>query len=238
MTLKLTYRSPGTRFRNVVPLVLLSALLHACGGGGGSAQTSNADSPGGSTGTPPAASNRAPVIGGAPPLAVQAGSAFVFRPTSSDPDGDALTFSITNKPAWAAFDQNTGSLTGTPSVAGTFSGIVITVSDGKVNASLSAFAVTVNAVSAGGGGTGTARISWNPPTARSDGSSLTDLAGYRIYYGPSADDYTQSVTVSTAGVTSFTVENLPSGTYYFAITAFDSAGVESQFSTPVSKTIG
>jgi hypothetical protein len=241
MTLSLTCPAARTRFRNALPIVLLSALLHACGGGGGEPAQSGVggDAPGGSTAPPPGTSapaNRAPVISGNAPLTVQAGTPFSFRPSSSDADGDTLTFSITNKPAWATFNATTGSLTGTPSVAGTFSGIVIGVSDGKESASLAAFSVTVNEAPAGG--TGSATVSWTPPTLRSDGSPLNNLAGYRIHYGTSSGSYSQSITVDTAGLTTFTVENLAAGTYYFAVTAFDSAGMESSYSTPVSKTIG
>lgn len=176
------------------------------------------------------------MIGGTAPPSVQVGAAFSFRPTSSDADGDTLTFSITNKPAWATFDATTGTLTGTPSVAGTFPGIVIGVSDGKDSASLAAFSVAVS--EAPSSGTGSATVSWTPPTDRSDGSPLNNLAGYRIRYGTSAGSYTQTITVDTAGLSTFTVENLAAGTYYFVVTAFDSAGMESSYSTPVSKTIG
>lgn len=246
MTSISTCQLVGTRFRNVLPIVLLSALLHACGGGGSdTAQTAPVDNsppssnptppPSGGTPPPTTPSNTAPTISGTAPTSVQAGTPYVFRPTSADAEGDALTFTITNKPAWASFDAATGSLTGTPTAAGTFSGVVITVSDGKATASLAPFAVTVNEAPVV---TGNAMISWSPPTERTDGSALSDLAGYRIYYGTQSGNYTKSVTVNTAGVTSYTIEGLTPGTYYFAVTAFDSGGSESAQSTPVSKKIG
>ncbi len=78
-------------------------------------------------------SNRAPVISGTPATSVNAGAAYSFIPTASDPDNDALTFTIANKPAWASFNTSNGALTGTPAAAnvGTTNAISISVSDGK-----------------------------------------------------------------------------------------------------------
>ncbi|WP_417763003.1 DUF4347 domain-containing protein [Shewanella sp.] len=89
--------------------------------------------------------NRAPEISGSPSNAAQEGVSYSFTPTASDADGDQLTFSITNLPSWASFDSNTGTLSGTPSLsaAGDYNNIVISVSDGELSASLSAFSITV-----------------------------------------------------------------------------------------------
>ena len=179
--------------------------------------------------------NRAPTISGTPATSVLQGSAYAFTPTASDADNDPLTFGITNKPAWAAFSTSTGALTGTPGAGdvGTTSGIVISVSDGKAApVSLAAFSVTVQAV-----GTGSATLTWTPPTTNTDGSALTDLAGYKIYWGTTQGSYPNSVTLNGQGLTSYVVTNLVSGTYYFVATAYNSSGVESAFSTPASKTI-
>ena len=74
-----------------------------------------------------------------------AGQAYSFQPSASDPNGDTLTFSVTNLPAWATFNASTGRLTGTPSATdvATYSNISISVSDGQASASLNAFAITV-----------------------------------------------------------------------------------------------
>ncbi len=77
------------------------------------------------------APNRAPTISGTPPTTVQATTAYSFTPTASDPDGQTLTFSIANPPSWATFNTATGQLAGTPPGAGTYSNIIITVSDGR-----------------------------------------------------------------------------------------------------------
>ena len=104
--------------------------------------------------TPPADST--PVISGTPVTTAVVGVAYSFVPTVSDSDaGDVLTFRITNKPAWASFNQGTGAITGTPSIqdVGTTNGIVITVTDGIKSASLPAFSLTVSSPTGGTGGT-------------------------------------------------------------------------------------
>ncbi len=90
--------------------------------------------------------NADPVIGGNPVTTVEAGQPYVFTPTASDPDGDTLTFDVSNRPSWAVFDSATGSLFGTPSDTdiGTYANIVVTVNDGRGStASLAAFSVAV-----------------------------------------------------------------------------------------------
>lgn len=84
---------------------------------------------------------------------------------------------------------------------------------------------------------GTAPLSWTPPTQNIDGSSLTNLAGYRIHYGTSPTAMTQTIQVANPGLRSYTVSNLASGTYYFAVRAYTSAGSESVLSNVESKTI-
>jgi hypothetical protein len=98
---------------------------------------------------PPPPSNSAPRISGVPATSVIEGSPYAFRPTASDPDGQALNFSIQNKPSWANFSSATGRLFGTPSSSDagkTTSGIRITVSDGSLSATLPAFSITVNPI--------------------------------------------------------------------------------------------
>jgi len=179
-------------------------------------------------------SNRAPVISGTPARSVNAGSAYSFRPTASDPDGNTLTYSIANRPSWATFNTTSGQLSGTPSASqvGTYSNIAISVSDGRATTSLAAFAISVVDVSNGG-----ATLSWTPPTTNTDGTSLGNLAGYRISYGTSASALTQTVQIANPGVTTYSLSNLSPGTYYFAVRAYTSNGTESANSNVSAKTV-
>lgn len=85
--------------------------------------------------------------------------------------------------------------------------------------------------------TGAATLDWTPPTQNSDGSVLTNLAGYTVYYGTSPDKLTESVKVSNPGMAAYTLSNLASGTWYFAVTAYSSSGIESDRSGVVSTQI-
>jgi hypothetical protein len=84
---------------------------------------------------------------------------------------------------------------------------------------------------------GNATLSWQAPTTDTNGAPLTDLAGYRIYYGTSATDLSDTIQLTSVGLQTYVIQNLASGTWYFAIKAVASTGVESAFSDVVSKTI-
>jgi len=178
--------------------------------------------------------NGVPTIQGTPPGSVVVGQAYSFKPQASDPDGDPLTFSLGNAPGWVDFNTSTGQLSGSPQSAdvGEYINITVAVSDGQAQATLGPFAISVEAIV-----NGTATLSWQPPTQRTDGSSLSDLAGYRILYGSAPGSYTNDVRLDNPGLTSYVVENLAQGTWYFAMTAIDSLGVESSPTNAVSKTV-
>jgi hypothetical protein len=181
-----------------------------------------------------AAANKVPTISGVPQRSVNAGSAYAFRPAAADADGDTLTFSITNRPAWASFNTVTGQLSGTPASAsaGTYSNILIKVSDSKTSVALAPFAIAVIDEQIGA-----ASLSWEPPTTNTDGSTLTNLAGYRIVYGASPTQLTQTIQVASAGMSTYVVENLAPGTYYFALRAYTAKGAESTDSNVVAKVV-
>jgi len=84
---------------------------------------------------------------------------------------------------------------------------------------------------------GTALLSWTPPTENTDGSPLTDLAGYKIRYGTSPGNYSDTEIINDPGLTSFMIEDLASADWYFVMTSFNDSGIESGYSTEVSKTI-
>ncbi len=164
-----------------------------------------------------------------------AGQGYSFKPTAADADKDTVSFTIANKPTWAAFSASTGALTGTPAAAdaGTYAGIEIAATDGKAVTALPAFAITVAAAIATNG----VSVAWTPPTQNDDGSTLTDLSGYKIHYGTVSGDYTGSVAVNNAGLTRYQVDTLPKGKIYIAMTAVNAAGAESDFSKEVSVTV-
>ena len=146
-----------------------------------------------------------------------------------------LTFSIQNRPSWATFSPTTGRLAGTPTASniGTFGNIIISVTDGKATRSLSAFSISVKSAA----GTGSVTLSWTAPTKNTDGTALTNLAGYRVHYGTSAGSYTNSVQLPNKSLTSVVIEDLTPARWYFAVKAYNTSGVESTFSGSVSKLI-
>ncbi len=178
--------------------------------------------------------NAAPSISGSPTKTSIAGNAYTFAPVAADPEGNRLSFTINNKPAWASFNTATGVLSGTPSLAdiGTYKNIVIAVTDGKVQAALPAFSIDTLA-----GATGSTTLSWNAPTQNIDGSVLTNLGGYKIYYGTSATSMTRVVDVNNPSLTRYVVENLAPSTWYFSMTTVTSTGQESRPSSVISITV-
>ena len=83
---------------------------------------------------------------------------------------------------------------------------------------------------------GSATLTWQPPTTRTDGTPLTNLAGYRIRYGTAPESYSNVLTIPNGGITSAVVSDLPPATYYFVASAYDTSGAESNNSSAVSKT--
>jgi len=183
------------------------------------------------------AGNTPPVISGASVTSVTANSSYVFQPNASDADGDLLSFSIANKPAWASFDDTSGRLTGTPadSDVGSYANIVIAVSDGVAMARLAAFDIQVDPALSR---TGSFSLNWTAPVARADGTplSLADIDGYRVYYGSSQGNYPNSIDVTDGAAVSTTVSNVPAGNYYVVMSTYDMNGLESAQSSVVIKT--
>ena len=148
-------------------------------------------------------SNNAPAISGSPTTTVKAGSSYSFAPTASDPDRDRLRFYIQNKPAWAAFSNSSGRLTGTPapSQVGTYSNVRIYVSDGKVSTYLPAFSIAVTSTSAGTGTGSTPPANHDPVISGSPSTSVE--AGRPYSFQPSASD-------ADGNTLSFSVSGKPS----------------------------
>jgi len=212
--------------RNALNLSIISVVLAGC--------LEQGESDAGFVDKATPTGNNAPTISGNPMTAIDIGSVYSFTPTASDPDGDELTFSVSNQPPWADFDKSSGALSGQPALGsvGTYASIEISVSDGKARSALPKFAISVDQV-----GTISTTLNWTPPTQNEDGSALMDLAGYKIYWGTTPGQYTHSVKIENAGMSSYVVENLTPGTYEFAATSFNEAGVESAYSNPATRVL-
>jgi len=86
-------------------------------------------------------------------------------------------------------------------------------------------------------GSGSANVSWTPPTKNVDGSTLTNLARFKIVYGTSSNSLTNSMVVDDITRTSATVSGLSPATWYFAVRAVNTAGAESANSNVSSKSV-
>jgi uncharacterized protein YjbI with pentapeptide repeats len=83
---------------------------------------------------------------------------------------------------------------------------------------------------------GEVTLSWTPPAMNEDGTHLTDLAGYRLYYGATSGSY--SDTVDVGSVITYQLKGLDDKlTYYFTVTAYDTSGNESKYSNEVQHLI-
>lgn len=84
---------------------------------------------------------------------------------------------------------------------------------------------------------GTKVVSWVAPTTNTDGSPLTNLASFRVLYGTSASNLDRSAVVDSAAARSWTTPSLVHGTYFFAVRAVNSAGAESDNSSPLVQAV-
>jgi hypothetical protein len=185
------------------------------------------------------AAAKALAIEGTPATSVTAGSVYSFQPMVTAKNA-AVTFTITGLPAWATFNPTTGALTGTPTAGavGMTGEITVTASDGNNSASTAPFTIDVQAAVAGSPPpAGAATLSWAAPTQNTDGSPVTGLAGYHIYYGTDESAPSQTVTVAGATATTYVVQGLTPGTYYFTVVAYNASGIDSPDSNVAVKTI-
>jgi hypothetical protein len=176
-----------------------------------------------------------PVLSGTPAATATVGSAYSFQPRGHDPSGLRLTFQAWNKPSWLKFDRATGRLYGTPTAAdvGKYAHIDIGASNGHVETDLRSFSITVRSLGSQLPPSAVT-IEWSPPTENTNGSALTDLAGYHLYYGTTQSDLTKVVDITNPGLASYVLSDLTAGTWYFALTSVNTAGVESMRSTVIS----
>ena len=182
--------------------------------------------------------NRLPTIGGDPDINITVGELYSFTPYATDLDNDNLVFSISNPPEWIEFDNLTGALIGTPETTdiGIYENITISVSDGSGTEVSMVISITVDGMAET---MGTATLSWEIPTSRSDGTplALSEIEGYRLYIGPSQDNLSIFMDLNDGSITNYTVNNLPIGNHYFSVTTYDTDGNESPYSNIAMKEI-
>jgi hypothetical protein len=238
------YRTSRSTLSSLALVACVVAMAGCKGGGGGASESAAASSSSGAAVTTPAAAsssgsattpvktNSAPQISGTTVSSLKSNETLSFKPAATDADGDQLSFQIQNKPSWATFNTVTGQLSGSPTTAnvGMFANIVISVSDGSATAAMPAFSIAVTKAVVNA-----ATLAWTAPTLNTDGTALTDLAGFTIVYGTAANALDQSVRIDNATASNYSMDNFPSGTYYFAVKAFTADGSESSLSSLVSK---
>lgn len=207
------------------PAVTALACVLATGCGSDSSSGSSAANSG-SGPSGPSSANQAPSISGGTPPEATVGQFWVFQPSIFDPDGDRLTVSASNLPGWVSLNSGTGRLSGTPQDGDirTWSGISLTVSDGLASDRLPTFTVTVVDENAA---PGSVTLSWLPPTQQIDGSPIDSLSGYRLLYGQASREYSEAIVINNPGITTYLVEGLSAGDWYFAIQTVDGDGLVS-----------
>jgi len=222
----------GGKAAMMVATAGVCVVLAGCGGEDGSAANGGTSTPIGGSATDTVAGMQ---IEGSPATTAKVGQAYSFQPTVPGASGAAVKFSITNTPSWAKFDTATGKLTGTPSATqvGTYKDITIAAAFGTKTVTLPAFSIVVGDGNPVGGVT----LSWQAPTENADGSQLVDLKGYKVHYGSASKNYSDTIQVSNPGITTYMVENLKAGQYYFAVTAYNSAGQESSLSGELAQQV-
>jgi Fibronectin type III domain len=218
-------------------LSLLATLLAACSG----VPVSSSGTPAAAAAGTTAASTTASVtpdapkltLTGTPATSIAVGAKYSFQPAVSAA-GEGTSFTIQGQPSWAEFNTTTGALSGTPTTGdeGLSSKVTIIAKDAASSASIGPFTIVVTPPA-----NGTATLSWTAPTDNSNGSPITGLAGYNIYYGTDPSNLTKSIDVAGATTTTYTVTGLTAGTYYFAVAAYNSEGVDSSLSNIGQKTI-
>jgi fibronectin type 3 domain-containing protein len=155
-----------------------------------------------------------------------------FTATGTYTDGSAqdLTASVT----WSSSSIGVAAVSNAAGFKGLATSVAagsttITAASGGVSASTT---LTVTATASANSVT----LLWDAPTTYTDGTPVTGFVGYKVYYGTASRVYTYVVDVQDK--TTHTIDALtPGTTYYFAITAYDSSGIESDFSNELSTTI-
>ena len=212
--------------RGFLPVLAFALAFFAWHGGGDSRSSSDVlltMAPTSALRSAPRPNNRAPGIVVDAPSPAHVGVRYELQPAVSNPENHRLTFSAENLPSWASLDASSGKITGTPQTTdiGEHEDIVIKVADAGHRAATMPFAISVI-----GSGEGVARLEWQRPSSKLDGSTLDDLAGYRICYGRDPEDLDHSVFISDPSQTSYEFSTLDAGVWYFAVISVNANGLE------------
>lgn len=156
--------------------------------------------------------------------------------TISNTGGGTLTWTAGDNAAWLTLSPASGTNTGTVTAgvnltglaAGTYSGTVTVAATGATSKTLPV-TLTIAAGTTATTTTSTVTLSWGLNTE-------TDLAGYKVYVGTQSGTYGAPITLGK--LNTYQITNLTVGTtYFFTVTAYDTAGNESPHSAEVSKSI-
>ena len=226
--------SPALVLKFIVGLTALSALA-GCGSEASVNQTSSSAAINSAAAGAPATSAPAAHTPTAPAPAVTLSA---NPSTVTNGAASTLSWSATNATSCTASGGWSGSqaTSGSESTSALSATTAYTLScTGSGGTTVQSATVTVTASPTAP--TGTATLSWVPPTENTDGTPVTTLTGYHIYYGTSESAMTNEVTVASTSETSYTIGGLTAGTWYFGATAYTTTGMQSAMSSIGSKTI-
>jgi hypothetical protein len=178
-------------------------------------------------------------ISGTPPATATVGKEYYFVPVVHNANQAQLQFNYIARPAWSSDYRGNGAIIGTPTAPGVYPNIQIQAWDGVHFAVTAPFTITVLAAGATAPSAqkGEATLSWSKPADNTDGTPLTNLAGYVVRYGTNPAALSSQISVASANTTDVEINNLSPGNWYFEVASVNAANMQSQFSSAVSKTI-
>lgn len=198
------------RFRSVAGSIAL-VLLVGCGGGGSNGASQGKTTP----------------VASLPPASTPVTGQSTTAPTVPTP--------VTSAPAESAATGELPAVDETPSDLSAPSQLAeVPAGESPTDPSLGA---PVDALPPEAPGHGTAQLSWAAPVDNADGSSLNKLSGYRIKYGRSKKDLDRSVFIENPSVSTYVIEDLQPGTWYFEVIAISGDSIEGPPSNQAQKVI-
>jgi hypothetical protein len=202
-------RTGNWRWIIVVMLLFAISLAYHCTGGGGG-------------GSSPSTSSLVSISVTPANPSVPVGVTKQF--TASGTYSDGTSHDITTQVTWSSSNTSVATVNSSGLATAVGAGTAtITATSGSISGNTT---LTVTPA-------GTISLAWDPPTTNADGSPLTDLAGYKIYYGTAFGTYDHSIDVGN--VTTYTLTGLAQGqTYYIAVIAYDTSNNQSGFSNEAS----